>query len=175
MSRITDILKRSLNFILNPQKQLFPLSSNVQKKLKLPPLKDETLRDEILTHPSVPLNNHHPYRRYCFYGDKAYNYFIARELYNRLPNASNAELSILTNKLISRSFLAEVATECGLDKLIKVAKNAPISTGILCENVEAHFAIYILNGMEDEMKRFASDIIDFYFEKETVQKKEETS
>ncbi|RIA89100.1 ribonuclease III domain-containing protein [Glomus cerebriforme] len=177
MFRITNISNISQKFIIKSQNQNFfsfslsSLSPNLPKKLTLPPLKDETLRDEILTHPSSPINNHHPYRRYCFYGDKAYNYFIARELYNKLPNASNAELTILTCQLISRNFLAEVAVECGLDKLIKVAKNAPITTGILCENVEAHFAIYILNGMEEEMKKFAADIIDFYFEKEGRQKK----
>jgi hypothetical protein len=59
-----------------------------------------------------------------------------------------------------------VATECGLDKSIKIAKNSPLSIGILSESIEAYFAMYILNGMEEEMKIFVNDVIDFYFEKE---------
>src|SRR5581483_9650641 len=97
-------------------------------------------------------------RRYCFYGDKAYNYYIARELYNKLPEASNTELTITTHQLISRTFLAEIAIECELDKLIKVAKNSSKSIGILSESFEAYFGVYILNGMENEMKIFVNEI-----------------
>ncbi|CAG8620039.1 17845_t:CDS:2 [Funneliformis caledonium] len=168
MFRINNF-KNLHKFTLNIRKQNFISSSKLQKKLTLPPLKDEALRDEVLTHPSTPQNNHHSYKRYCFYGDKVYNYFIARELYNKLPNASNAELTIRTHQLISRSFLAKIATECGLDKSIKLAKNYPMSDGILSENVEAQFALYILNGMEDEMKMFIADVVDYYFENEVAQ------
>ena len=169
---ITNIFKNSQKIILNSQKRKIlnyfspSTTTNSPKKLSLPPLKDESLCNEILTHPSASLNSHHIYRRYCFYGDKAYNYFIARELYNKLPDVSNAELTTITHQLVSRNFLAEVAIECGLDKLIKVTKNSPISTGILCENIIVHFAVYILNGMEEEMKKFTADVVDFYFDKE---------
>jgi len=163
-----NLFKNLHQFLLNSQQKQNFSSSTLQKKLSFPPLKDETLRNEVLIHPSASQINHHSYKRYCFYGDKVFNYFIARELYNKLPDASNAELTIITHKLISRSFLAEIATECGLDKSIIVAKNASISDGILSENVEAHFALYILNGMEDEMKKFVADVVDFHFEKENA-------
>src|SRR5947199_7753993 len=97
------------NIFKNSPKIKLLLKQNLSK-LSLPVIKNETFLEDILTHPSSPLNNnHHIYRRYCFYGDKAYNYYIARELYNKLPEASNTELTITTHQLISRTFLAEIA------------------------------------------------------------------
>ncbi|GBC04378.1 hypothetical protein RclHR1_05650006 [Rhizophagus clarus] len=131
---------------------LFSISDST-KKISLPKIDNEKLLTSIFTH---PIN-----KFYRFYGDKAYNYYAVRALNLRLPNVTRKKFVKITGVLVTRKFLAEVARVCELDKMI-LSYNKSNSKFNLGEMMEAYCSGMLLNGMEEEMKKFASDVVDYY-------------
>ncbi|PKY29714.1 hypothetical protein RhiirB3_484234 [Rhizophagus irregularis] len=106
----------------------------------------------------VPGNSHRFYR---FYGDKAYNYYAVRALKLKLPDATRKEFVKITGVLVTRKFLSEVAKVCELDKMMLSYNKAGVNCN-LGEMMEAYCSGMLFNGMEEEMKKFTSDVVDYY-------------
>lgn len=129
--------------------------SDSSKKITLPKINDNKLLASILT---VPSDSHRFYR---FYGDKAYNYYAVRALKLKLPNATRKEFVKITGVLVTRKFLSEVAKVCELDKMMLSYNKAGVKCN-LGEMMEAYCSGMLFNGMEEEMMKFASDVVDYY-------------
>ena len=71
----------------------------------------------------------------------------------------------IANVLITRKFLAEIAKVCRLDMIISKS-NSKLVIGNLGERMEAYCSGMLFNGMEEELKKLASDIVDYYFSKQ---------
>ncbi|GBC05872.1 hypothetical protein RclHR1_06490007 [Rhizophagus clarus] len=161
-------LKRTNNFVslhslqqnqrtvcktFNNLRVLPPSAFYSTKRIELPKINDEQLVTSIFTN----------YNRLdSFIGDKAYNYYAVRALKLKFPEAIRTDFMNITSRIISREFLIEVAGVCELDKMMShYTKN----NHHLGEMMEAYCSAMLFNGMEKEMKKFTSDIIDYYFEK----------
>lgn len=129
--------------------------SDSTKTITLPKINDEKLLASIFT---VPGNSHRFYR---FYGDKAYNYYAVRALKLKLPDATRKEFVKITGVLVTRKFLSEVAKVCELDKMMLSYNKAGVNCN-LGEMMEAYCSGMLFNGMEEEMKKFTSDVVDYY-------------
>jgi dsRNA-specific ribonuclease len=156
-------LKKSNNFISSQllsrtvyssfNLRFLPSASYSTKKIKLPEIKDEKLVTSIFT----------KYDRLdSFIGDKAYNYYAVRALKLKRPDAIRTDFICITSELISRKFLAEIAEVCELDKMMLLYTKNKHNLG---EMMEAYYSVMSFKGMENEMKIFTSNIVDYYFEK----------
>jgi dsRNA-specific ribonuclease len=134
---------------------LFSISDST-KKITLPKINNEKLLTTIFT----DTNN----KFYRFYGDKAYNYYAVRALNLKLPNATRKEFVKITGVLVTRKFLAEVARVCELDKMLLSYNKSGVNCN-LGEIMEAYCSGMLFSGMEEEMKKFASDVVDYYLKK----------
>ena len=130
------------------------------KRISLPEISDDKLRASVLAYVTTKNtdNENKNYKFYCFYGDRAYSYYTTRALNLKFPDATRKEK--IANTLSSRNFLKEVAKACGLDKMISGSK------GNLGEMMEAYISGMLFNGMEEEIKKFTSDVIDYYVAEE---------
>ncbi|RIA97402.1 hypothetical protein C1645_854139 [Glomus cerebriforme] len=104
--------------------------------------------------------NHEFYR---FYGKKAYNYYTIRALNLKFPNATSEDFMKIINTLISENFLTEIAKVCNLDEILTIDFNPDVNVG---EMLEVYCSGMLFNEMEEEMKKFTSDVVDYYFAKE---------
>ncbi|CAB5385669.1 unnamed protein product [Rhizophagus irregularis] len=172
MFRLQQSLKNSNNFITLQQQNpilartvysslnLRFLSSAFYstKKINLPKINDEKVVTTLFT----------KYDRLdSFIGDRAYNYYATRALKLKVPDAIRKDFIIIANEIIQREFLAEIAVKCELDKLMLQHTKNNYHLG---EMMEAYCSAMIFNGMEEEMKKFTSDIVDYYFEKNKTNK-----
>lgn len=133
---------------------LFSASDHSTKKITLPKIRDEKLLASILKH------NDDKYRFCCFYGDKAYNYYVTGALYSKLPNVTRKEfVRMIGDVLVTRKFLTKVAKVCELDKMMSHYTKSSCHLG---ELMEAYCTGMLFNGMEEDMKKFASDVVDYY-------------
>ena len=107
----------------------------------------ETLLTQALTHRSFSdVNN----ERLEFLGDSILNFVIASELFERLPEASEGELSRLRSGLVNRQTLAEVAREVDLGQYLTMGSGEMKSGGfdrssILSDGLEAIFGAVIVD------------------------------
>lgn len=163
MFRLQRNLKKSNNFVsLQQQNPLLTRTFNLRfhpsafystKKINLPKINDEKVVTTLFT----------KYDRLdSFIGDKAYNYYAVRALKLKVPGAIRKDFTTITSKIISREFLTEIAVKCELDKLMLQHTKTTYHLG---EMMEAYCSAMLFNGMEEEMKKFTSDIVDYYFEK----------
>ncbi|CAI2166726.1 1016_t:CDS:2 [Funneliformis geosporum] len=152
------------------ESKFFSSTSSLKQKITLPEIKNKEHRDSVLS----PTNNgddkyNKSYKFYRFYGDRAYNYYTTIALNLKIPDANRAVFIKIYSHLITRKFLGEVAKVCELDKMM--SKNHV--TGCLGERMEAYCSGMLLSGMDDEMKKFTSDVVDYYFAKENKDIKQE--
>ncbi|RIA89101.1 hypothetical protein C1645_773361 [Glomus cerebriforme] len=147
--------QNQLSFRSSFNSRLLPSASYSTKRITLPEINNEKLRTLIFKNDKF----------YRFYGDKAYNYYAVRALNLKLTEANNPTFNTITQKLISREFLTEVAKVCELDKMLSLHSNNNLHLG---EMMEAYCSGMLFNGMEEEMKKFASEVVDYYFMKENI-------
>lgn len=77
---------------------------------------DWLLLDQALTHPSAePVRN---YERLEFLGDAALKLTVSRFLYDQLPTATEGEMSVLRDVLVSDRTLAQIGDRYGLERYL---------------------------------------------------------
>ncbi|CAG8620052.1 17846_t:CDS:2 [Funneliformis caledonium] len=142
-----------------------PLSStsSPKQKITLPEIKNKEHRDSVLSLGTRKGDHQYnkSYRFYRLYGDRAYNYYTTIALNLKIPDANRTVFLNIYNHLITRKFLGEVAKVCELDKMI--SKENIAVAGCLGERMEAYCSGMLLSGMNEEMKKFASDVVEYYF------------
>ncbi|CAB5376677.1 unnamed protein product [Rhizophagus irregularis] len=172
MFRLQQSLKNYNNFITLQQQnpilartvysslnlRFLPSAFYSTKKINLPKINDEKVVTTLFTEYD---------RLDSFIGDRAYNYYATRALKLKVPGAIRKDFMIIANRIIRREFLAEIAVKCELDKLMLQHTKNNYHLG---EMMEAYCSAMIFNGMEEEMKKFTSDIVDYYFEKNKTNK-----
>ena len=116
---------------------------------------------EALTHPSFAAENRlHAghYQRLEFVGDAFLGMVVARELWHRMPNVPEGQLSRLRAEVISEPALAGVARRLGLGKLALMGRGEQRSGGtekdaILADLVEATVGAVFLDAGYDQAYR----------------------
>ena len=111
--------------------------------------------DRALIHSSLgqagPGSN---YERLEFLGDRVLGLCVAELLFTRYRDASEGELSVRLNRLVSAQTCAEVADELGLHEFIRTGADVKKLTGKRMANVRADVvealiaAIYLDGGLE---------------------------
>jgi len=113
--------------------------------------RDRGLFKCALTHRSAGRNNN---ERLEFLGDSILGFVIARELYERFPQADEGQLSRLRSSMVKKETLAEVARELNLGPHLTLGQGELRSGGhtrdsILADAVEAIIAaVYFDTGFE---------------------------
>lgn len=80
------------------------------------PAIDWLLLDQALTHPSADPNCN--YERLEFLGDAALKLTVSRFLYDQLPTATEGEMSVLRDVLVSDRTLAQIGDRYGLERYL---------------------------------------------------------
>ena len=115
-------------------------------------------REHVFTHTSWAPDRSSSYERLEFLGDSVLELAIARELYDRFPEASEGRLAKIRAHVVSRQSCAVVARELGLgDTLATRAQDVPqpelhrisLSRNVLAALLEAAIAaVYLEKGFE---------------------------
>ncbi|WP_180901537.1 ribonuclease III [Martelella soudanensis] len=117
-----------------------------------------------LTHSSARNGKDDNYERLEFLGDRVLGLVIAENLFRLFPGASEGELSVRLNQLVSAEACARVADDLGLHRFIKTGQDVKKLTGkrilsIRADVVESVIAaIYLEGGMPP-----ARDFIETYW------------
>ncbi|TPW33440.1 ribonuclease III [Martelella alba] len=107
-----------------------------------------------LTHSSVGGGTQGNYERLEFLGDRVLGLTIAQHLFQRYPDASEGELSVRLNQLVSAESCARIADRLGLHRFIQTGQDVKTLTGkrvlgIRADVVESIIAaIYLEGGLE---------------------------
>ncbi|MBB3963806.1 MULTISPECIES: ribonuclease III [Rhizobium] len=125
--------------------------------------------DRALTHASARTQKGGNYERLEFLGDRVLGLCVAEMLFRTFGAASEGELSVRLNQLVSADTCAEVADELGLHLYIRTGADVKKLTGKRMMNVRADVvesliaAIYLDAGLE-----VARRFIVKYWEKRAV-------
>lgn len=112
---------------------------------------DETLATRALTHRSASKSHN---ERLEFLGDALLDFIVAEMLFERLPQASEGELTRIRAALVKKSTLAEMAQSLNLGECLILSKGEAGSGGrqraaVLADALEALIAaIYLDSGIE---------------------------
>ena len=121
-------------------------------KEKLPPLKNEALRELALTHrsyanedPQIVGNN----ERLEFLGDAVLGFTVAQMLYRLYPGINEAQLTHMRSRLVDEKQLGQLGAEFGLGELMHLGKGAAKDGGrenpsLLNDTFEAILGAYYL-------------------------------
>ncbi len=107
-----------------------------------------------LTHSSARSGGKGNYERLEFLGDRVLGLVIAELLFSLFPSASEGELSVRFNQLVSADTCAAVADELQLHRFIRTGSDIKTLTGKRMANVRADVmesliaAIYLDSGLE---------------------------
>ncbi|MCD1634521.1 ribonuclease III [Martelella mediterranea] len=104
-----------------------------------------------LTHASARSGKDDNYERLEFLGDRVLGLVIAENLFRLFPGASEGELSVRLNQLVSAEACARVADDLGLHRFIKTGQDVKKLTGkrvlsIRADVVESVIAALYLEG-----------------------------
>lgn len=115
--------------------------------------RDPALLKEALTHASVADNRLHSNERQEFLGDAVLDLIVVHDIYIRFPTYPEGELTKLKSAVVSRNTCAEVARECGLDRLLIIGKGISSRQSLPSSLVAAVYesvvaAIYLDGGFE---------------------------
>lgn len=113
--------------------------------------KDEERIKRALTHSSARKGNHDNYERLEFLGDRVLGLVTAENLFRLFPTASEGELSVRLNQLVSAEACAKVADGIGLHRFIETGQDVKKLTGkrvlsIRADVVESVIAAIYLEG-----------------------------
>lgn len=115
---------------------------------------DQARLVRALTHSSLRDSGSGNYERLEFLGDRVLGFCVAELLFSEFREASEGELSVRLNALVSALACAEVADELGLHEFIRTGADVKKLTGKRMVNVRADVvesiiaAIYLDGGME---------------------------
>ncbi|TCT31460.1 ribonuclease III [Martelella mediterranea] len=120
---------------------------------------DEGRIARALTHSSARSGKDDNYERLEFLGDRVLGLVIAENLFRLFPTASEGELSVRLNQLVSAEACARVADALGLHRFIKTGHDVKKLTGkrvlsIRADVVESVIAAIYLEGGLPEARRF---------------------
>ncbi len=110
--------------------------------------------DRALTHASARTQKGGNYERLEFLGDRVLGLCVAEMLFRTFGTATEGELSVRLNQLVSADTCAEVADELGLHLFIRTGADVKKLTGKRMMNVRADVvesliaAIYLDGGLE---------------------------
>lgn len=116
--------------------------------------KEKARLDRALTHASARSAKEGNYERLEFLGDRVLGLTIAEHLFSTFKTASEGELSVRFNQLVSAESCASIADEIQLHKFIRTGSDVKKLTGKAMLNVRADVvesliaAIYLDGGME---------------------------
>ncbi|KQT54206.1 ribonuclease III [Aureimonas sp. Leaf454] len=116
---------------------------------------DRARLERALTHASLKSNAASSYERLEFLGDRVLGLVVAEKLFEMFPSASEGEMSLRLNALVSAEACAEIADEIGLAPFIRHGGDlkkvkGEKTKGVRADVVEALIAaIYLGNGMDD--------------------------
>ncbi|MDP7035711.1 MAG: ribonuclease III [Planctomycetota bacterium] len=120
--------------------------------------KDRVLLARALTHssmrsPSTPCNE-----RLEFLGDSILGMIVSELLYDRLPRASEGELTRIKSVIVSRSCIGQQCQDMGLYPFIGLGKGissrSDLPTSIFANVFEALIAALYIDGGTEEARRF---------------------
>ncbi|TNB46574.1 ribonuclease III [Martelella lutilitoris] len=119
-------------------------------------------RDRIaraLTHSSARSGKDGNYERMEFLGDRVLGLVIAENLFKLFPTATEGELSVRLNQLVSAEACARVADDLGLHRFIKTGQDVKKLTGkrvlsIRADVVESVIAAIYMEGGLEPARRF---------------------
>lgn len=117
------------------------------------PADDRSRLARALTHSSARNGKEGNYERLEFLGDRVLGLVIAENLFRLFPGASEGELSVRLNQLVSAEACARVADDLSLHRFIKTGQDVKKLTGkrvlsIRADVVESVIAaIYLEGGM----------------------------
>lgn len=125
-------------------------------------LADISLIDQALTHTSYAQETggeDADYERLEFLGDSVIGLTVVEYLYNSFPAMAEGDMTKIKSEVVSQAVLSEVATELGLNRLMKLGKGEVLSHGrrkpsILSDTVEALVGALFLSSTQDETKTF---------------------
>jgi ribonuclease-3 len=99
-------------------------------------------------HPSRVTERSQSYERLEFLGDSILGFIVARELFERYPEAAEGELSRLRSAVVSRRTCAAVAREIGLDRMFaeqfELSDDLRRSDNVLAALIESAIAALVL-------------------------------
>jgi ribonuclease III len=99
-------------------------------------------------HPSRVTERSQSYERLEFLGDSILGFVVARELFERYPQAAEGELSRLRSAVVSRRTCAAVAREIGLDRMFaeqfELSDDLRRSDNVLAALIESAIAALVL-------------------------------
>ena len=99
-------------------------------------------------HPSRVTDRTQSYERLEFLGDSILGLLVARELFERYPDAAEGRLSRLRSAVVSRRSCAAVAREIGLDRMFAeqftLTDDLRRSDNVLAALIEAAIAAVVL-------------------------------
>ncbi len=110
--------------------------------------------ERALTHASTRTNTNGNYERLEFLGDRVLGLCVAELLFGHFGNATEGEMSVRLNQLVSAQTCSEVADDLGLHEFIRTGADVKKLTGKRMANVRADVvesliaAIYLDAGLE---------------------------
>lgn len=137
-------------------------AGELTKIFKIEP-ETNNLFEKALTHGSYTKENNiaslENYERLEFLGDAVLKLCISKILYKKFPKHNEGDLTKIRSIIVSDNFLADIAKEIGLDKLIILGKQEEKMGGrkrksILACAFEAVLGAYYLEGKIEELAVF---------------------
>jgi ribonuclease-3 len=135
------------------QKKQAEVNARVEERIGHRFAKPERL-ERALTHSSTRANQGGNYERLEFLGDRVLGLCVAELLFGHFGTASEGELSVRLNQLVSAQTCSEVADELNLHEFIRTGADVKKLTGKRMANVRADVvesliaAIYLDAGLE---------------------------
>ena len=136
---------------LKPDRSLDELERRIGVRLS-----DRARLERAVTHSSLRGgSNASSYERLEFLGDRVLGLVIAEKLFEMFPKATEGEMSLRLNSLVSAEACAEVADEVGLGDFIRHGGDVKKVKGEKSRNIRADViesliaAIYLGNGFAD--------------------------
>lgn len=136
---------------LKPERSLEELERRIGVRIE-----DRARLERALTHASLRGGGAAvSYERLEFLGDRVLGLVIAEKLFEMFPAATEGEMSLRLNTLVSAEACAAVADEIGLDEFIRHGGDVKKLKGVKTRNIRADVmeaviaAIYLGNGLAD--------------------------
>lgn len=132
--------------------------------------------EHVFTHTSWAADRAASYERLEFLGDSVLELAIARELYNRYPEAAEGRLAKIRSHVVSRASCALVARDLDLgarlgdaaaaggiapDELARIVKSTNVTAALLEAAIAALFLVYGYEPIEAAIVAAFSDRIDY--------------
>mgnify|MGYP000337453428 CR=1 FL=1 len=130
-------------------------------------LADLTLIDQALTHSSFAHETETAtdYERLEFLGDSVISLYVVEYLFNTYPGLNEGDMTKIKSEVVSQTSLSEIATDLGLNRLMKLGKGEVLSHGrrkpsILSDTFEALVGAIYLSSTPEQTRRFVMGLLE---------------